>query len=400
MSVLTVSQLNKLLAFKIKQELKFKGAAVKGEIADLRIHYKTGHAFFSVKDESSSIRCVMFAGRVKKQKAMPSDGMSVLVMGDVEVYERDGSCQLIATEIAVTGGAGAVSAKNELVKERLKKLGVFEEKRKKQIPIVPKKIAVVTSMTGAALQDILNVTGRRYPLCTVEIYHATVQGDSAPPSICAALRAADSSGADTILMSRGGGSSEDLIAFNDEQVVMAVAECNTPIISAVGHETDTTLADYAADMRAPTPSAAAELATPDIAEMFSAIRLMSARLDGAVNSYLQRRAAERERLGERLKAASPERRLAGSERRLAQREEKLKLLMENKLKLLELRLEKSEASLNGLSPFNVLGRGYALVQREGGAVTSAAELKAGDRVSIRFADGAAEAEISGIDPRE
>ncbi|MBQ8965241.1 exodeoxyribonuclease VII large subunit [Ruminococcus sp.] len=393
MSVLTVSQLNKLLAFKIKQELKFRGAAVKGEISNFNIHYKTGHAFFTIKDENSSIKCIMFAGRVKKLRALPSDGMSVLVMGDVEVYEREGSCQIIATEIAVIGDSGLVHAQTELVKEKLKKLGVFEASRKKQIPPVPKKIAVVTSLTGAALQDILNIIGRRYPLCTVEVYSATVQGDTAPQSVSEALLRADKSGADTIILSRGGGSAENLEAFNSENVVMAVAECNTPVISAVGHETDTTLADYAADMRAPTPSAAAELATPDIVDMYASVELMKARLGSSFGMYLRSRMIELEKLDTRLKASSPKRRLSESEKHLSEIESRLRLLMENKLRMCELKLDRGVSQLQTLSPFNVLSRGYTLVERDGEAVTSVKELASGDKVTVRFSDGTANAVI-------
>jgi exodeoxyribonuclease VII large subunit len=400
MSVLTVSQLNKMLAFKIKQELKFKGAAVKGEISDFSIHFKTGHAFFTIKDESSSIKCIMFAGRVKKLKALPEKGMSVLVMGDVEVYEREGSCQIIATEIAVLGSTGIVFAQTELLKEKLKKLGVFDQAKKKQIPLVPKKLAVVTSSGGAALQDILNIVGRRYPLCTVEVFPATVQGDTAPASVAEALRAADQSGADTIILSRGGGSSEDLNAFNSESVVMAVSECLTPVISAVGHETDTTLADYAADMRAPTPSAAAELATPDIVDMYSTVNVMKAKLDTAFGLYLREKMIEVEKLDTRLRASSPKRRLKESEKRLEEAENKLHMLIENKLRLCELGLDRAAAQLNTLSPFNVLGRGYALVENGGNAVTSVAELKENMEVSVRFSDGSANAVINKIYDRK
>lgn len=393
MSVLTVSQLNKMLAYKIKQELKFKSAAVKGEIADFKVHSQTGHAFFSLKDEGSSIKCVMFAGNLKKQSALPSNGMSVLVMGSVEVYEKTGVCQIYATEIAPLGGIGVQHAQTEMVKEKLKKLGVFDLSRKKAIPPRPKKIAVVTSPTGAALQDIINVVGRRYPLCMLEVYPTTVQGDSAPQQLCAAIRAADMSGADTILMSRGGGPSETLFAFNNEAVVMAVAGCKTPIISAVGHETDTTLADYAADVRAPTPSAAAEVATPSIGEMISNVSARKARLNSAMDVYFRARAGELSRLEERLRGTAPERRIETSERRLAQAEEKLHMLMEGKLRLWELRLDRGAAQLESLSPFNVLGRGYTLIERQGKAVTTSAELKAGEEISIRFSDGAVGAKI-------
>ena len=400
MSVLTVSQLNRMLAFKIKQELKFKGAAVKGEISDFNIHFKTGHAFFTIKDESSSIKCIMFAGRVKKLKALPENGMSVLVMGDVEVYEREGSCQIIATEIAILGNTGIVYAQTELLKEKLKKLGIFDQEKKKQIPLVPKKLAVVTSSGGAALQDILNIVGRRYPLCTVEIYPATVQGDTAPSSVAAALRAADISGADTIILSRGGGSSEDLNAFNSECVVMAVAECATPVISAVGHETDTTLTDYAADMRAPTPSAAAELVTPDITDLYSSVNVMKERLDTAFGLYLREKMIDVEKLDTRLKASSPKRRLIESEKRLKEAETKLRMLFENKLRLSELRLDRAASQLQVLSPFNVLGRGYALVENDDTAVTSVTELKEGMDVRVRFSDGSANAVITKINDRK
>ena len=400
MSVLTVSQLNKLLAFKIKQELKFKGAAVKGEISNFSIHYKTGHAFFTVKDENSSIKGIMFAGRVKKLKALPENGMSVIVMGDVEVYEREGSCQIIATEIAVVGDSGTVHAQTELVKDKLKKQGVFDSANKKKIPAVPKKIAVVTSLNGAALQDILNVAGRRYPLGSVEVFPATVQGDAAPESVCEALKAADSSGADTIILSRGGGSSENLSAFDTECVVMAVHGCKTPMISAVGHETDTTLADYAADMRAPTPSAAAEIATPDIVDMYTSVNIIKSRLDSSFGMYLREKMIELEKLDTMLKAVSPKRRLSESEKRLKETETKLEMLMSGKLRLCEMQLERAAAQLQTLSPFNVLGRGYTLVERDGAAVTKAGELISGDRIRIRFSDGCAEALIDKTDIRK
>ena len=393
MSVLTVSQLNKLLAFKIKQELKFKGVALKGEISNFNIHYKTGHAFFTVKDDSSSIKCIMFAGRVKKLKALPANGMSVIVMGDVEVYEREGSCQIIATEVAVLGETGVVHAQNEAVKEKLKKLGIFDAKKKKAIPRVPKKLAVVTSLTGAALQDILNVVGRRYPLCAVEVYPTTVQGDTAPEAICAAIGEADLSGADTIIVSRGGGSSENLAAFDTECVVMAVADCRTPLISAVGHETDTTLADHAADVRAPTPSAAAEIATPDIVEIYASVNFLKKRLDSTFGSYLRVRRIELERLATMLRASSPKRRVTESDKRLNDISQKLDMLIDNKLKLCEMRLEQAAVQLQALSPFNVLGRGYTLIERGGAAVTSVTEVCEGDSVTIRFSDGCTDALI-------
>ncbi len=394
-SVLTVSQLNKYMSFKIKSDLKLKGIAVKGEISDFGIHYKSGHAYFTVKDDRSSIRAVMFASSASRLKFTPENGMSVLVTGNAEIYERDGSCQIIAAEIMPLG-AGLLHTQTELIKEKLKKKGIFDESRKKPIPLVPKKIAVVTSLGGAALQDILNIAKRRYPLCTVEIYPALVQGAAAADSVCRALKSADRSGADTIILARGGGSAEDLMPFNSEKTAVAVAECSTPIISAVGHETDTTLADYAADMRAPTPSAAAELATPDMADMKNALSLMNVRLDKAVKARLERMSDRLDRMAVRVRAYSPQRRLESDEKRLEAADDKLRLVMDSRLKLLSMRLDRYAAQIVMLSPFNVLGRGYSMTHKEGRLISSVSEISKGDKVSVRLSDGEFTASIEDI----
>ena len=292
-SVITVSQLNRYLASKLRSDLKLKGIAVKGEISNFNIHYKSGHAYFTVKDSSSALKAVMFSSSVSRLKFVPEDGMSVLVMGNIEVYERDGVYQIIATEIAPLG-VGVMHVQLEQTKKKLEKMGVFDVNKKKKIPLVPKKIAVVTSLTAAA------------PVCNIEVYPAQVQGTAAAQTICKALSAADKSGADTIILARGGGSSEDLMVFNDETVALAVYACNTPVISAVGHETDTTLADYAADMRAPTPSAAAEIATPDKADILNAVRLLRQKLDKAMELKLDKAVSQIERCDKLLKLYSPE----------------------------------------------------------------------------------------------
>lgn len=392
-SVLTVSQLNKYVAFKIKSDLKLKGIVVKGEISNFTIHYKSGHAYFTVKDEASSVKAVMFSSSVSKLKFMPENGMSVLVMGNLEVYERDGVYQIIASELTPLG-AGLLHTQIELVKEKLRKQGIFDEKNKKPIPLVPKRIAVVTSLTGAALQDILHITGRRYPLCEIDIYPAQVQGEAAAQSICQALSHADSSGADTLILARGGGSLEDLMPFNTEQVAVAVASCKTPIISAVGHETDTTLSDYAADMRAATPSAAAEIATPDMTDMKNAINLMRTKLDKAMANIIAKRTSEYENVTAALKTLSPAKKLESSEKLCETLTDKLKLLMEKKLEILSLNLDGNVSKLNALSPFNVLGRGYALVEKNGALAASVTDISKGDIVTVRFSDGEAQAEIT------
>lgn len=394
-SVLTVTQLNRYVSYKIKSDLKLKGIAVKGEISNFTVHYKSGHAYFTVKDAESAVKAVMFSGSVQKLKFQPENGMSVLVMGNLEVYERDGVYQIIASEITPLG-TGLLHTQIELVKEKLRKRGVFDESLKKRIPVVPKKIAVVTSLTGAALQDILHIAERRYPLCEVQVFPAQVQGAEAAKSVCAALKSADRSGADTLILARGGGSLEDLMPFNTEQVAVAVAECTTPIITAVGHETDTTLCDYAADLRAPTPSAAAELATPDKQDMINAVILMRSKLDKCISDFIAGKSAELENTAIKLKARSPEKKLAADVQRFNSLKDKLDMLMNRRLELLSLDVEKYVGQLNMLSPFNVLNRGYSLVEKNGILSANAEGLSAGDKVKIRFSDGDADAEITDV----
>ena len=381
-SVITVSQLNRYLASKLRSDLKLKGIAVKGEISNFNIHYKSGHAYFTVKDSSSALKAVMFSSSVSRLKFVPEDGMSVLVMGNIEVYERDGVYQIIATEIAPLG-VGVMHVQLEQTKKKLEKMGVFDVNKKKKIPLVPKKIAVVTSLTAAALQDIIHIAERRYPVCNIEVYPAQVQGATAAQTICKALSAADKSGADTIILARGGGSSEDLMVFNYEAVALAVYACNTPVISAVGHETDTTLADYAADMRAPTPSAAAEIATPDKADILNAVRI---KLDKAVSQI--------ESCDKLLKLYSPERRLEQSEKAVCDLEKRLSQIMERRLEKLSVKLDGYVSSLNMLSPFNILGRGYAIVQKDESVVDSVSMLNVGDEVDIKLSDGSVSAKIT------
>lgn len=392
-SVITVSQLNRYLASKLRSDLKLKGIAVKGEISNFNIHYKSGHAYFTVKDSGSALKAVMFSSSVSRLKFVPEDGMSVLVMGNIEVYERDGVYQIIATEIAPLG-VGVMHVQLEQTKKKLEKMGVFDVNKKKKIPLVPKKIAVVTSLTAAALQDIIHIAERRYPVCNIEVYPAQVQGTAAAQTICKALSEADKSGADTIILARGGGSSEDLMVFNDEAVALAVYACNTPVISAVGHETDTTLADYAADMRAPTPSAAAEIATPDKADILNAVRLLRQKLDKAMELKLDKAVSQIESCDKLLKLYSPEKRLEQSEKAVCDLEKRLSQIMKRRFEKLSVKLDGYVSSLNMLSPFNILGRGYAIVQKDESVVDSVSMLNVGDEVDIKLSDGSVSAKIT------
>ncbi len=391
-SILTVSQLNKYIQFKIQSDLKLKGVAVKGEISNFTLHYKSGHAYFTLKDSGGAVKAVMFSRNVQRLRFVPENGMSVLVVGNVDVYERDGVYQIIASDIQPVG-VGALHTGIEQLKEKLSKLGVFDISAKKKIPLMPKKIAVVTSLTGAALQDILNILSRRYPVCTVEIYPAQVQGDSAPDSICSALVQADSSGADTILLARGGGSLEDLMPFNTEKVAMTVYQCSIPVISAVGHETDTTFADYAADLRAPTPSAAAELASPQMSELIGSVDYMLKKLNDAFADFVNERELLVQSALQKIKLHSPEKRVENDLNILLRTREKLDMLANRKISQGENKLDKYYAQLSALSPLNVLDRGYTITTKNEKVVYSGEELDKNDLVEIRFKDTVKSAQI-------
>ena len=391
-SILSVSQLNRYIQLKIQSDLKLKGIAVKGELSNFSIHYRSGHAYFSLKDENSVIKCVMFSRSAEKLKFTPENGMNVLVSGNLEVYERDGIYQIIASDLQPLG-IGAVHTGIEQVKEKLRNNGIFDESSKKPIPYFPKKIAVVTSLTGAALQDILNILSRRFPVCSVLICPAQVQGSQASGSICRALKNADASGADTIILARGGGSFEDLMPFNTEAVAMAVYNCTVPVISAVGHETDTTLSDYAADLRTPTPSAAAEQASPDISELISVCRAMRSRLDSAMFDFLAEKQAKLSETDTFLKVYSPLKKLDDDFKHLNFLKDRLNKLIVSKIRYESAAMDKYSAQLQALSPFNVLQRGYSIVTRNGRAVYSADDLQKGDRIEIRFKDSSCSAVI-------
>ncbi|WP_294408187.1 exodeoxyribonuclease VII large subunit [uncultured Ruminococcus sp.] len=394
-SVLTVSQLNRYVSFKIKSDLKLKGIAVKGEISNFNLNYRSGHAYFTVKDKESAVKAVMFSSNASKLKFIPENGMSVLVVGNLEVYERDGVYQIVVTELMLLG-AGAVHDQLQALKEKLKKMGVFDISAKRTITAKPKKIAVVTSQNGAALQDIINIIQRRYPVCELNVFPALVQGAAAPKSIADALLKADNSGADTLILARGGGSDEDLMAFNTESVAMAVFNCKTPVISAVGHETDTTLADYAADMRAPTPSAAAELAVPDMQGLINNIEHLKRRLSVNYENLLRAKENELNNLTIKIKSFSPANIIKTDENRLDFACERLNELISRRIELLTIKIDSYVLRLNALSPFNVLSRGYAIVEKNGEPVMGIDSLKSSDTVTLRLDDGEAAAVITDV----
>ncbi|MGN1133958.1 MAG: exodeoxyribonuclease VII large subunit, partial [Oscillospiraceae bacterium] len=351
-SILSVSQLNKYIHLKIQSDLKLKGIAVRGELSNFNVNYRSGHAYFSLKDENCAVKCIMFSSNVQKLKFMPENGMSVLVIGNVDVYERDGVYQISAYEMHPEG-LGAMNKGIEQLKDKLVKMGLCSEEIKKPIPVMPKRIAVVTSPTGAALQDIINILSRRYPICELVVFPTLVQGETAPDSISSALMKADRCGADTLILARGGGSLEDLMPFNTEKTAMAVAGCVTPIITAVGHETDTTVVDLVSDLRAPTPSAAAELASPKMSELLGAVDLMTGKMTKAMENSFAVKYDEISQYSHKLKLLAPDKKLEGSLNNLENALEKLNRLMENKINKNELKLTNFSSQLNALSPLNV-----------------------------------------------
>ncbi|NLZ47008.1 MAG: exodeoxyribonuclease VII large subunit [Clostridiales bacterium] len=394
-SILTVSQLNRYVSSKFRDDTKFRGIAVKGEISNLSVHYKTGHIYFSLIDKDSVLKAVLFSQNASRIKFSLNNGISVVAMGNIVVYESGGVYQINVTEL-IPQGVGAEKINLDALKNKLSKLGVFDLNAKKIISKSPKKIAVVTSHSGAALQDILNIIERRYPICKVVVCPANVQGITAPSSIASAIKNADNSGADTIILARGGGSSEDLSAFNDENVVMSVFNCLTPVISAIGHETDTSLTDYAADLRAPTPSAAAELAVPNMSIYISDINVKLARVKTLILNRLDKNMQMVELLTTRASNMSPIVKLEKNISEIEKVQTKLNYLMYNKINRLDSTLTTSVAKLNAISPFNVLDRGYSIVVSGTSVIKSVEGLEIDQDVEIKFKKGTALAKITQI----
>ena len=392
MPVITVSQINKYIGFILKGDRNLQGIMIKGEISNFVRHFRSGHIYFTLKDSESALKAVMFAQAASRLKFEPEDGMSVVVSGSLGVYERDGVYQIYVNDI-IPEGAGAANAALEELKKKLAKEGIFDQAHKRGLPAMPRKIGVVTSLSGAAVRDVINVLTRRYPLCEVYAVNALVQGDGAPDSICSGILRAETAGCDVIIVGRGGGSSEDLGAFNTEKVTRAVYGAKVPVISAVGHETDFTLTDLAADMRAPTPSAAAELASPSMESLYDRLEQLQKRSERSLQSRLSALGDRFSALSARLAAQSPENRLKLSGERLSSLERRNRAAMERLLERLNARVGQSAARLDSLSPLKVLSRGYSLVYKEEKLLSSAETLKNGDRVTMRFGNGGAEAEI-------
>ncbi len=394
MEILTPTQLNRYMAFRIREDERLSGVMLRGEMSDLRPHYASGHLYFSVKDEACRIKAVMFASNASQLRFSPENGMKGIFTGNIGMYEKTGEVQLYVTDI-VPEGTGAIFLAAEQLKIKLSGEGLFSDEFKKPIPRFPKRIAAVTSAGGAAIQDIINILSRRYPVAELVVFDCLVQGAEAPRSIIRALKAADASGCDVIICGRGGGSIEDLNAFNDEELARALFACSTPVISAVGHEIDYTIADLVADLRAPTPSAAAELAAGDMSGLADRVAGYRALMDKALADLFERKAdvIERKRLA--LEALYPEAKLVRLTERAAALKESLRIAMASLLERKQGEMAAAAAGLENLSPLKTMSRGYSLVMKDGSLVVSADALKKGDSVTLRFSDGERRAEIKG-----
>ncbi len=396
MAVLTVSQINRYMASKIRDDHNLQRFMIKGEISNFTAH-RSGHFYFSLKDADSVIKAVMFRSMASRLRFMPENGMRVIVSAGLTVYERDGVYQLNVTDMQPEG-IGAVRLQLEQRIKKLRAEGLFEEYAKRPIPPMPRTIGVITSGTGAALQDVLQILQRRCPIVSVKVFPVLVQGERAPQSICRALLLAQAHGCDVIILGRGGGASEDLQAFNAESVAYAMYDCTVPIISAVGHETDVTIADAVADRRAPTPSAAAELAVPDIRHLDEKISIAERQLQNTYHARLQHEVQNLERLQNRLQLCSPHYRFRIQEEKRRQLTAKLQknmqLYLERKLTAYTALQEK----LTQLDPLRVLQRGYAAVyDTNGNILPSVRSVQKQDIIRVRLQDGTLTAKVEQID---
>lgn len=393
-TIYSVGQINRYVKNMFVQDFVLRKVYVKGEVSNCKYH-PSGHIYFSLKDETGVLSCVMFAGQRRGLAFRMKDGDRVVAGGTVDVYERDGRYQLYAREISLEG-AGALYERFLALKAELEEMGMFAAEYKQPIPPYIRRLGVVTAPTGAAVQDIRNISLRRNPYLQIILYPALVQGEGAADSIVRGIRMLDRAGVDVIIVGRGGGSIEDLWAFNEEKVARAIFECRTPVISAVGHETDFTIADFVADLRAPTPSAAAELAVADFAGILENLRAYRERLERGVSGKISLGRARLAQYQTRFQYLSPQSRLRDNRETLVRLEDALRNAMDGKIQAYRHTLGIYLERFRGLSPLGKLNQGYSFVtDARGRAVTSIAGVHAGDCLEIAVTDGVIEAEVAG-----
>lgn len=395
--VLSVSQLNRYIKMNFDADENLANIFISGEISNFTNHYRTGHLYFTLKDDSAAVRAVMFNSSAKRLKFMPEDGMKVIARGRVSVYEASGQYQLYVDDMQ-PDGVGALNLAYEQLKEKLQKEGLFSELHKKPLPPYPEKVGVITSPTGAAVRDIINVLGRRFPYAEIVFCPVLVQGEGAHLQLTDAVNLFNSErAADVIIIGRGGGSIEDLWEFNDEGLARAVYNSDIPVISAVGHETDFTICDFVADMRAPTPSAAAELAVPDANELQYALSALKNRMFLNVSSGIADRRSRLEYLTSKGALKSPDEMLSNRSQRLDTAFSKILSSYENRIGGKKVEFISAATALSKLDPMSVLMRGFAFVSDKSGKnVYSSQALAKGDKIDVRFHDGSAVCEVKEI----
>lgn len=389
---ITVTELNKYIKDKVAGDEYLNNVLVKGEISNFKLHY-TGHMYFTLKDENSLIKCIMFKGQTTTLNFSPKDGMKVLVFGTVSVFERDGVYQIYAKAMQEEGMGALYTAYKEL-KAKLEKEGLFASKHKQKIPMVPKVVGVLTSKTGSVIRDIINVSTRRNPNVYIRLLPVPVQGEGAAEKIADAIKTMNENKlADVLIIARGGGSLEDLWPFNEEIVARAIYESNIPVISAVGHETDFTIADFVADLRAPTPSAAAELAVPDVFDL-------KQKIEAYRNRYkvLLKRKTELMRL--RYEKCMKSKAYTMPFQRINDENVELDRCIKQMINSITLKINKAKvdagktiSKLDALSPLKTLSRGYCLTEKDGKMIGSKSMLKSGDNVTLTYVDGKVDAKI-------
>ena len=396
-NLLTVSQLNEYMKMLVDGDPVLCNVFVRGEISNFTNHYKTGHFYFSLKDEGALLRAVMFRTNASRLRFLPENGMKVILHGRISVFPRDGQYQIYVDDIQ-PDGVGALYLAFEQLRRKLDAEGLFDPARKRPIPSVPMRVGVITSPTGAAVRDMIQVMGRRFPLAEIVLYPALVQGADAPESLMAGLRYFNEQlPVDVIIIGRGGGSAEDLFAFNHEELCREVAASVIPVISAVGHETDFTICDFVADLRAPTPSAAAELAVPDMAQLRGVLLGAAQSISGSVGRTLAQYRARLTALAGADALRSPRYYVEEKRMTVAHLCDRMQSLEEKKVSAARARFAALCAKLDTLSPLRVLSRGYTAVFDDNGVpITLGASLEKGDTLHVRFADATVDATVLGV----
>lgn len=405
---LTVSQINAYINKKLKMDVNLKNIYIKGEISNFKT-YPSGHSYFTLKDKNSQIPAVMFKGRKGSLKFEPQNGMKVIVKGKIEVYERDGKYQLYASRIT-EDGLGELYLAFEQLKKKLEKEGLFDDAHKKEIPKYPQRIGVITARTGAAVRDIITTIKRRYPYCEVLVFSTLVQGNMAAPQIVQQIRRAQTFNLDTLIVGRGGGSIEDLWPFNEEIVAREIYGCEIPTISAVGHEIDFTISDFVADKRAPTPTAAAEMAVPEIREVKYKVNQLTQRINNSINDKLIQNKRKIDNISQKQIFKNPESIYEIKQMHLDNLIGKLNftsknIITENKNKLLKIKTSpvfrdpkevtkykreiflRNADKLEILNPLLTLKRGYSIAKVDDKVVSSVNDVKTGDKLDIELDDG-------------